>query len=88
MKRLSSTIKTLVVLGIIFSFVGVNPVPATKARTDRGTGCFVRVGEGPDDYVLDGTCTSSQVLKFDDQENFEFLRLPGSRTALNLPVVS
>ena len=71
MKR-ARLIKTLVVLGIIFSFIGVNSVSATKAVTDRGTGCFVRVGTGDDDYVFDSACTASDVLKFDDEENFEF----------------
>lgn len=72
MKRVGLTIKGLVVLGIIVSFVGVNSVSATRAVTDRGTGCFVRVGTEDDDYVLDSACTASDVLKFDDEENFEF----------------
>lgn len=66
------TIKTLVVLGIIIFFIGVSPVSATRAVTDRGTGCFVRVGTGDADYLFDSTCTASDVLKFDDEENFEF----------------
>jgi hypothetical protein len=58
MKRASFTIKTLVVLGIAFSFIGVNSVSATRAITDRGAGCFVRVGTGDNDYVFDDTCTT------------------------------
>ncbi|HEV8429009.1 MAG TPA: hypothetical protein VGQ41_13995 [Pyrinomonadaceae bacterium] len=58
MKRASFTIKTLVVLGITFSFIGVNSVSATRAITDRGAGCFVRVGTGDNDYVFDDTCTT------------------------------
>lgn len=72
MKKVSLTIKNLVVLGIIFSFIGVNSVSATRAVTERGTGCFVRVGTGDNDYVQDTTCTASDVLKFDDEGNFEF----------------
>lgn len=72
MKRVGLTIKTVVVLGIIFSFSGVNSVQATRAVTGKGTGCYVRVGTEDDDYFLDSACTASDVLKFDDEENFEF----------------
>ena len=72
MKKVSSTIKTLVVLGIIFSFIGVTSVSATRAVPDKGTGCFVRVGTGDNDYVFDTTCTAHDALKFDDEGNFEF----------------
>lgn len=72
MKKVSLMIQNLVVLGIIFSFVGVNSVSATRAITDRVTGCFVRVDTGVNDYVVDNTCTASDVLKFDDEGNFEF----------------
>jgi hypothetical protein len=72
MKNVSRTFKALMVLGIIFSFTGVNSVSASKAVTNKGTGCFVRVGTGDDDYVLEEACTASEVLKFDDEENFEF----------------
>lgn len=72
MKRVSLTIKILVVLGIVSCFIGVNSASATRAVTDRGQGCFVRVGTGPDDYAFDDTCTASDVIKFDDEENFEF----------------
>src|SRR5215203_2632054 len=72
MKKVSSTIRSLMILGIIFSFVGVNSVSATPAGTDKGTGCYVRVGTGEDDYVLDNTCTAHEALKFDDEGNFEF----------------
>lgn len=72
MKRIGLTMKSLVLLGIVFSFVGVNSVSATRAVTDRGTGCYIRVGTGDDDYAFDSACTASNVLKFDDEENFEF----------------
>lgn len=72
MKRASFTIKTLVVLGITFSFIGVNSVSATRAVTDRGTGCYVRVGTGDNDYVLDDTCTTQATLKMDDDGTFDF----------------
>jgi|SRR5687768_1777910 len=72
MKIVSLTIKTLVVLGIIFSFIGVNSVSATRAVTDKGTGCFVRVGTGDNDYVLDNTCTAHDVRKLDDEGNLDF----------------
>ena len=72
MRRASLTIKTLVVLGIIFSFVGVNSVSATRAFADKGTGCFVRVDTGEFDYVFDETCTAHDVIKFDVEGNFQF----------------
>jgi len=72
MKRVRLTIQTLVVLGIIFSFAGVNSVSATRAVTDRGTGCYVRVGTDDGDYVYDSACTASDVIKFDDEGDFEF----------------
>jgi hypothetical protein len=72
MKRVGLTIKTLVILGIIFCFVGVDSVSATRASADKGNGCFVRVGTGDNDYAFDETCTASDVIKFDDEDNFEF----------------
>ena len=72
MKRIGLTMTSLAVLGIVFSFVGVNSVSATRAVTDSGTGCHVRVGTGDGDYAFDSACTATDVLKFDDEENFEF----------------
>ena len=72
MKKVGLTVGNLVILGIIFSFIGVNSVSATRAVTDSGTGCFVRVGVGDDDYIFDATCTAHDALKFDDEGNFEF----------------
>ena len=72
MRKLSSTIRTLVVIGIALSFTGVNSVSATRAVTERGTGCFVRVGDGVDDYAFDGACTAHSVLKMDDDGEFDF----------------
>jgi hypothetical protein len=72
MKKVSSTIRNLIILGIILSFTGVNSVSATPAVTDSGIGCSVRVGTGDDNYVFDATCTAHDALKFDDEGNFEF----------------
>jgi hypothetical protein len=72
MRKVSLTIKTLAVLGIVFSFIGVNSASATPAITDKGAGCFVRVGPEDNDYVFDATCTAHDALKFDDEGNFEF----------------
>ena len=72
MKIVSHTFKTLVVFGIISCFIGVNSVSATRAITDRGTGCYVRVGTGPGDYVYDAACTAQDVTKLDNEGNVEF----------------
>ena len=72
MKKIVLGIKTLMVLGIIFSFIGVSSVSATRAVTDSGTGCFIRVGTADDDYAFDSTCTAHEVLKMDDDGNLEF----------------
>ena len=72
MKKVSSTVRNLMILGIIFSFIGVTSVSATRAVTDRGTGCFVRVGTGDDEYVFDAACAAHDAIKFDDEGNFEF----------------
>ena len=72
MRKASLTIRTLAVLGIIYSFIGVTPASATPAGTDKGTGCYVRVGTGDDDYAFDTTCSAHDVIKFDDEGNFEF----------------
>ena len=70
--KIFTSLTMLVVVAIAVLFVGVSPVSATRAVTDRGTGCYVRVGTGDDDYVFDSACKGSDVLKFDDEENFEF----------------
>ena len=72
MKKVSLTIMTLLILGIVFSFAGANSVSAARAFTDRGTGCYVRVGAGDNDYVLTSDCAAHDVIKFDDEGNFEF----------------
>ena len=71
MKKVSLTIKSLVVLGIIFSFAGVNSVSAARAVADKGTGCFVRVGTGDNDYIVDQACTAHDVLRLDSEGNIE-----------------
>ena len=71
MRAVSLTAKTLVVIGIVFSF-GVGSVSATRAVTDKGTGCYVRVGTGDDEYIFDDLCTSKEVLQMDDAGNLEF----------------
>jgi hypothetical protein len=72
MKKVSLTIKNLVILGIIVSVIGVNSVSAARALTDRGTGCFIRVETGDNDYIFDSSCTASDVIKFNDEGDFEF----------------
>ena len=72
MKKVKLAVKNLVVLGIIFSFIGVISVSAKRAVTDSGTGCYVRVGVEENDYVLDTTCSAHDVLKLDDEGNLEF----------------
>ena len=72
MKRVSSTLIGLVVLAVMFCFIGVIPVSATRAETSKDTGCYVRVGEGDDDYAFDSTCTAHAVLNFDNDGNFDF----------------
>lgn len=72
MKKLSFAMRTLVVIGVALSFTGVSPVSATRAETSRGTGCYVRVGDGENDYVLDAACTAHAVLKMDDDGELDF----------------
>ena len=72
MKKVSLTIVNLVVLGIIVSFIGVNSISAARATADKGTGCFVRVGTGENDYVFTADCTAHDVIKFNDEGEFEF----------------
>jgi hypothetical protein len=72
MRKVSLTIGSLMLLGITFSFIGVNSVSATRAVTDKGTGCYIRVGPEENDYVFDSACTAHDALKFDDEGNFEF----------------
>ena len=72
MRKVGLAIRTLVVIGIAFSFIGVNSVSATRAVTNGTTGCYVRVGDGEDDYALDSTCTAHSVLKMDDDGEFDF----------------
>jgi hypothetical protein len=72
MKKVGFTIKGLAVLGIVFCFIGAPTVSATRAVTDKGTGCYVRVGTGEDDYIFDETCSAHQVIKFDNDGNFDF----------------
>lgn len=72
MKRVSLTIKTLVVLAVVFSFTGVNSVSATRADTGKDTGCLVKVGTGLDDYAFDSACTAHSVLKMDNDGEFDY----------------
>lgn len=72
MRKVRLAIRTLVVIVIALSFTGVNSVSATRADTSRGEGCWVRVGDGEDDYVFDGACEAHAVLKMDDDEEFDF----------------
>ena len=72
MRKVSLTIRNLVLLGIVLSFIGVTSASATRAVTDKGTGCFIRVGPEDNDYAFDSTCTAHDALKFDYEGNFQF----------------
>lgn len=72
MNRIVLSALCLAVLGIAFSFSDQVSVSAARATPDKGQGCFVRVGEGPNDYELDATCEAHEVLKLDNQGNVEF----------------
>lgn len=72
MKKISLTIINLVILGIGFSFPAANSVSAARATADKGTGCYVRVGTGENDYVFTNDCAAHDVIKFDNEGNFEF----------------
>jgi hypothetical protein len=72
MKRVYFTLKGLLVLGIMLCFIGVDSVSATRAITQRDTGCYVRVGTGDSDYEFDSACTYQAVLKMDDDGEFDF----------------
>jgi hypothetical protein len=72
MKKISLTIVSLLVLGVVFSFTGANSVSAARATADKGTGCFVRIGTGENDYVFTDNCAAHDVIKFDDAGNFQF----------------
>jgi len=71
MKKVSSMIKGLVVLGITLSFIGVNSVSATRAITEKGTGCYVRVTEAGD-YAYDATCAAHDVTKLKNDGSLDF----------------
>jgi hypothetical protein len=72
MKKAISVFAVMVVLGITFSFIGATSVSATRAVTHKGNGCYVRVGTGGSDYLEDVSCTATDILKMDDDGNFEF----------------
>lgn len=72
MRKVSLAIRTFVVVVIALSFTGVNSVSATRAVTDKGTGCFVREGLGNADYVFDSACKAHSVLKMDEDGEFDF----------------
>ena len=72
MKNVSLAVKEMVVLGIMFAFIGVIPVSAKRAVTDSGLGCLVRVGLEENDYALDPACSAHDVLKLDEEGNLEF----------------
>lgn len=73
MKKVTLRMISLVILGIVFfSFIAVASVSAKRAETDRGLGCYVRVGTEYNDYVADNACTAHEILKMDDDGNLEF----------------
>ena len=71
MKVVKLTVRNFVIFAIAISFIGVIPVSATRAVADKGTGCYVRVGPGEGDYVLDNACEAHDVIKFDDDGSIE-----------------
>ena len=72
MTKAISTLAIVLFAGFAFSFIGAESVSATRAVTHKGNGCFVRVGTGASDYIEDVSCTATDVLKIDDDGNFEF----------------
>ena len=72
MNRIVLSVVCFAVLGIATSFIGSSSVSAARADPSKGTGCFVRLSEDPNDYVLDGTCAAHDVLKLDDDGSLDF----------------
>jgi hypothetical protein len=72
MNRFALGVVCFAVLAIAFCFVGSGSVSATRADPSKGTGCYVRVGEDPNDYVFDATCSAHDVLKLDDDGTLDF----------------
>ena len=72
MNKILVSLVSFAVFAIAFSFIGASSVSAARAYTDKGNGCYVRVGVGDDDYVFDASCAAHDVLKLDDEGNVEF----------------
>ena len=71
MKKTVGMLTCVAVLGIALSFIGSTSVTAKRAYAEKGTGCFVRTGEGELDYVVDPNCQAHDVTKEDDEGNLE-----------------
>jgi hypothetical protein len=72
MNKVKFTITSLAALAIMIAFIGITPAFARRAEPGSGTGCFVRIGEGPDDYAFDAACQAHDVLKLDHEGNLDF----------------
>ena len=72
MNKVKLTITSFAAIAIVITFIGVTSVSARRAEPSSGTGCFVRTGEGVDDYTFDTACQAHDVLKLDDDGNLEF----------------
>ena len=59
-------------IAVAFTFIGSNTVSALPADTFKGVGCFVRVGDGPADYLSDPTCSRHRVRKDTEDGGLEF----------------
>jgi len=70
MKKILISAICCAIFVIAFSLMGAISVSAARATTDKGLGCFVS-GDGFD-YYLDLSCSAHDVIKFDDEGNFEF----------------
>ena len=72
MKRFACSIVFVALIGLTLSFIGSSSVSAKPAEADKGTGCYVRTGEGENDYAYDESCKAFGVLKLDEEGDVEF----------------
>jgi hypothetical protein len=72
MNKLFAGLLCVALLGITLSFIGSTSVTAKRAIADKGTGCYVKTGEGESDYVVDPNCQAHDVLKMDDDGGIDF----------------
>jgi hypothetical protein len=72
MKKITGSVVFLAVVAIAASFLGSNTVSAKRAEPDRGQGCFVRSGDGDNDYVFYATCEAKEVVKLNEDNTLDF----------------